>query len=212
MVKTKVDMQNFMISSSTTPNDYVEALWSKALCLNQVYTKYMLNDIFVDRLPDSMRNNTWSYWTCNNPPTLHDLMRPPTSLRTLQGETPHHHIGNSKVRLNSREDRRLDSGRSQVINVTNSPSSARSSSLSSHDCVITYHTLKWTGTSMLNNLLMSVIHESISQPRLLSVAPLFQNNHHLFRRCCPGQVFPITHIATNHLVHYDFIYWPVLSL
>lgn len=48
-------MQNFRRASSMTPDQYAEALWTKALGCKQVYTEYTLKRIFVKGLLDSIR-------------------------------------------------------------------------------------------------------------------------------------------------------------
>lgn len=54
IAETKIEMQVLKVWSSMTAKNYAEALWTKVLRCNQVYTEYTIKDVFVEGSSDSI--------------------------------------------------------------------------------------------------------------------------------------------------------------
>lgn len=85
--KTETYIQSFRDHSDVSLDENVLALWTKALCCNQVHTKCSLKGIFIEGLSESIRERTLSYCSANRTGTLYDLTRFTTSFKILQGKT-----------------------------------------------------------------------------------------------------------------------------
>lgn len=86
---TKMGMQNSKTPSNMTLKQYSKSCRSTASRYSQVYTKYTVQRIFVEALPDAICNSMRFYWSSNKSSALHDLARHATFLSTLHGETPY---------------------------------------------------------------------------------------------------------------------------
>lgn len=117
-------MWNVETSANMTPDDSEEAIRTKTLRCDHVYTEYICKGIFVAGLTGSIRSSTRSNRSSNKSSMLHDLARYATLVRTLHGETTFRQDGSSIVRQESRQYSRRNNNGSPVHNVINSPSSA----------------------------------------------------------------------------------------
>lgn len=52
IAQMEIMIQNFRIPSNVTTSQYTEALYTKTLAYNQMYTGYTLKYVFAERWPD----------------------------------------------------------------------------------------------------------------------------------------------------------------
>lgn len=78
------DMMRITQASNKKPAEYAEALWNKVLRGDRDYDEYVLQDIFIEGLPESVYHGTRSYYGPKKSKTIQDLAHQATSMTKLQ--------------------------------------------------------------------------------------------------------------------------------
>lgn len=84
ITETGADMMNFTQTMSKLRKEYAEAHENRGLRYERVYDVYILKEIFIEGLPESIRQSMRSYWGSKIRARVHELARHATSFTILQ--------------------------------------------------------------------------------------------------------------------------------
>lgn len=114
ILESDLDMMWTIAPSTKKPMEYAEAAWSKALRCNRIIDEYVLRDIFVTKLPESICHSSSSCWVCKGDPIIHDLAPHIISMAKLQHGSDSFNLDLNNVNMNSRNGKN-DGKRSRHI-------------------------------------------------------------------------------------------------
>lgn len=105
MVSSWIDIVNHLLETYSTGDVIANTLCCKALRCNQVHSEYTSKGIFVEALPDSVRNRMRSYRGTNRTTTFSNLSRGGPFLMIFQKETRPKATANKNTRHDGRQQR-----------------------------------------------------------------------------------------------------------
>lgn len=127
IVQTDTNIMSFTQLSNKSPTEYTEAFWNNAHQWNSVSDEYVLKEISIEGLSESVRRSTRSYWSSKKDSTLHDVAHRANLLTKLQHDIRNTDAPYHKEKTDNRREntKRRDSNVNN--NILNSSSSTKSS-------------------------------------------------------------------------------------